>query len=79
MPYRNSAKIGSYNLTAGVAMTATNETRKAVKRTRGAGAQTAKRVPHVVPPEDRDFYLTLGPYARRVFVAALKVGPIPTR
>ena len=62
-------------------MTATNETRKAVKRTRGAGAraQTAKRVPHVVPAEDRNFYLTLGPYARRVFVAALKVGPIPTR
>ena len=60
-------------------MTATNETRKAVKRTRGAGAQAAKRVPHVGPPEDRNVYLTLGPYARRVFVAALKVGPIPTR
>ena len=60
-------------------MSATDETGKTVKRGRGARAQTAKRVPHVVPPDDRNFYLTLGPYARRVFVAALKVGPIRTR
>ena len=60
-------------------MTATKDTKKSVKRARGAGAQTQKRVPQVVPPEDRNFYLTLGPYARRVFIAALKVGPIPTR
>ena len=60
-------------------MAATSDARKTVKRTSGARAQAATRVPQVIPPEDRNFYLTLGPYAKRVFVAALKVGPIPTR
>jgi len=60
-------------------MTASSDTRKNVKRKSGARTQAETRVPQVIPPEDRNFYLTLGPYAKRVFVAALKVGPIPTR
>ena len=60
-------------------MTATDNKSKPSKRMRGVRILAAQRVPHVVPAEDRNFYLALGPYARRVYVAALKVGPIPPR
>ena len=58
-------------------MTSTGNKSKPTKRTRNVRVRTTPRVPQVVPPEDRNFYLGLGPYARRVYVAALRVGPIP--